>query len=371
VIWIHCGAAAEAAMTLSLVHRMSDHLPAQRILLTTETGLEPMLRARPPGVHFEPLPADTPAKARNFLDKHDPSRLIWIGGAPHSSLLRAVEKQRITATLVNARSSDLFPSRTGWLSATIRRKVSAFSEIMTADGATATRLTRAGVEKSRVTATGSVLEEPTPTPHNAAELTEMALAVGTRPLWFAADVTASEIAKITDAHLAASRKSHRLLLVLNPRGPNDADRAITHLRDKGLKVGVRSHGDDPETEHQVYIADLPREIGLWCRLAPLTYIGGTMNGGSLLSPFDPIALGSAVVHGTIKTPHEDRYARLDKAQACREIRTTAELGVAIGALISPEQTARMALAGWEEITRNAESINALVHSCVEMLEGTA
>ena len=71
-------------------------------------------------------------------------------------------------------------------------------------------------------------------------------------------------------------------------------------------------------------------------------------------------LGSAVVHGTYKTPHEAQFERLAEAGACREIRSSSELGVAIGALISPEQTARIALAGWDEITRNAETVNTLV-----------
>jgi 3-deoxy-D-manno-octulosonic-acid transferase len=51
-------------------------------------------------------------------------------------------------------------------------------------------------------------------------------------------------------------------------------------------------------------------------------------------------------------------------QACREVRTAAELGIAVSVLISPEQIARMALAGWDEITQNAETLNRLVETAL-------
>lgn len=243
--------------------------------------------------------------------------------------------------------------------------MSAFQHILTADGATATRLLRGGVPRDRIEATGPILEEPMPLHHDQYELTVMAEALETRPVWYAADVVADEVAPIAAAHISASRKSHRLMLIITPRDINAGANVALVLRNAGLKVGVRSQGDDPEQEQQAYVADLPDEAGLWYRLAPLTFVGGSLMGGGAACPFEPILLGSAVIHGTHKTPHEARFARLAKAEACREIRSAAELGIALGALISPEQTARIALAGWDEITQNAATINRLVSMALE------
>jgi len=226
-------------------------------------------------------------------------------------------------------------------------------------------LTRGGVPANEVEATGPILEEPMALPHNQYELTVMAEALGTRPVWLAANIQKSEVADLATAHMAASRKNHRLLLVLSPNDPDDGLDIAQTLREAGFKVAVRSEGDDPEAEHQVYIADLPRELGMWYRIIPLTFMGGTIHGGGSASPLEPILLGSAIIHGTQKSPHETRFERLAKSEACREVRSTAELGIAVGVLISPEQTARLALAGWDEITRNAQTINSLVEAALD------
>lgn len=364
MIWVHCGTQSEITTTLSLAGRLIEHSDAAGVLLTCDAAQLGAFESLPSDVICVEPPADSPTKARAFLDKWAPRYLIWNGGTLRPALLRQVERTGLKATLINARNSGLVPGGAKWLPGAARNAVRPFERILTADGATATRLARGGVPVEQIEATGPILEEPIPLPHDQYELTVMAEAFGTRPLWLAANVVKAEVVHMAAAHLAASRKSHRLLMVLVPRNIDDGPTSAHILREAGFKVGVRSEGDDPETEHQVYVADLPDEMGLWYRLVPLTFIGGTMSSGGATSPFDPILLGSAVVHGTRKSPHEARFERLASVQACREVRSASELGIAISVLISPEQTARMALAGWDEITQNAETINQLVEAAV-------
>jgi len=360
VIWVHCGDYSEITTTCSLVTRLADHCDASDILLTAPFDDLSLSDAVPVGTNISMTPLDTPTKTREFLERWQPQSLIWNGGTLRPVLLRSVEGMTIPATLMNARNGGLFTRGSRWIPRAARSAVTAFQTIFTADGTTATRLTRSGVPRDRVTATGPILEEPMPLGHDQYELTVMAEALGTRPIWFAADVIDAEITHIATAHIAASRKNHRLLLLIAPRDPDAGAAVAATLRSAGLAVGVRSDGDDPEPDHQAYVADLPNELGLWYRIAPLTFIGGTLSGGGADSPFKPILLGSAIIHGTFKTPHEDRFLRLAEAEASREVRSASELGVAVGALVSPEQTARMALAGWQEITRNAETFNRLI-----------
>lgn len=369
MIWLHCGDDTEVTTTCSLATRLAEHCDASEILITTTSDDLRLFDAVPVGTNVVAAPVDTPTKIRVFLDAWAPHSLIWNGGVLRPALLRAVERAQLPATFINARNDGLLPRGSRWMPGAARASVAAFQHILTADGATATRLIRGGVLREKIEPTGPIFEEPIALSHDQYELTVMAEALGTRPVWLAADVVNAEIVHMAAAHLAASRKSHRLLLVITPRDISSGTAVAGLLRDAGLTVGVRSEGDDPDPEQQAYIADLPDELGLWYRLAPLTFIGGTMSGGGAASPFDPILLGSAVVHGTRKAPHGIRFARLAKAEACREVRSAAELGIAIGALISPEQTARIAVAGWEEITQNAATINRLVTHALDQAEG--
>lgn len=365
MIWVHCGDADEVSATISLAVRLLDH---NDVLITAESDTVPAFSHVPNGVKVVQIPADTPSKTRDFLARWQPQFLIWNGGSIRSVLLRLVAKNKIGATLINARISTLFSGGSRWLPGASRSASIPFSRILTADGATATRLIRGGVSRDKVTATGPILEEPIALSHDQYELTVLVEALGTRPFWFAADVVAGEVKHLAAAHLSASRKNHRLLLIISPRDLNSGHHIAETLREAGLKVGVRSDGENPMPEQQAYVADIDGELGLWYRIAPLTFMGGTLSSGGAASPFEPIVLGSAIIHGPRRAPHEARYTRLADAHACREVRSAGELGVAVGALISPEQTARMAMAGWAEITQNAEIINELIQEAVRYSE---
>ena len=370
MIWIHCGDRDEVQSTLSLAARLSNDSSDMDVLITADADTIGALDVPPHIASVEPVPAETHAKIRAFWDRWTPHYLIWNGGTLRPAILRFAEKAGLRATFINARNAGLLAGSARWLPGAARTAVAPFEHVLTADGATATRLIRGGVSREKITATGPILEEPMPLPHDQYEFTVMAEALGTRPVWFAADVVASEIKDMAAAHLAASRKSHRLLLLITPRDIDSGPDIAQTLRDAGLKVGLRSAGDDPEPEHQAYVADYEDELGLWYRIAPLTFLGGSLGGGGTVSPFDPIVLGSAVVHGPLKAPHDARFERLTKVESCREIRSAGELGIAISVLTSPEQSARMAVAGWEEITQNADTLNQLIKTARDTVEVT-
>ena len=368
MIWAHCGDAACVASTQSLVARLAQESEGSEILVTAEKDVLAMFDPFPKGVETSALPADTPSRTRAFLEDWNPGYLIWNGGALRPNLLRNVQRFHVGATLINTTVSGILENGSRWRPRAARTAVQAFERILSSDGATATRLRRGGVPADRVQATGPIQEDPLPREHNPHEFTVMAEAVGSRPIWFASNVNSSEVKDMAAAQLIASRKSHRMMMVLTPNKIESGTEVAATLREAGLQVGLRSNGDDPMPEMQVYVADLPDELGLWYRIAPLTFIGGTLGGGDVASPLDPIILGSAVVNGTHKAPHQAQFDRLATVQANREVRSVGELGIAIATLSAPEQCARMSLAGWEEITRTADIVNSLIGHAVDRAE---
>lgn len=355
----------ELAGTVALTARLARLSDAPEVIVTAPEQALPAFSDLSDRVFATTVPPETPARIRAFCDEWGPRALIWNGGALRPVMLRTLMGLRLPATLMNARIGQILSPRGRWMPGALRKAVAGFDTIFTADGATATRLVRAGLPRDRVEATGPILEEPVPLPYDQNEFTVMAEALDTRPVWYAASVEHSEIAQMAEAQRLASRKNHRLILVLTPRDLDRGGQAAEILRAAGLSVGVRSAGDDPLEEHQAYVADLPREDGLWYRVAPLSFIGGSFGGGGAVSPFDPILLGSAILHGTELSPQDHRFARLARSQASREVRSAAELGVAVGDLSSPDQSARMAMAGWEEMTRHAQILNRITDWAIE------
>ena len=71
------------------------------------------------------------------------------------------------------------------------------------------------------------------------------------------------------------------------------------------------------------------EMGLWYRLAPISFVGGSLVPIGGHNPYEPIALGSAVISGTEVYNFEDVYTILDKAGGVTMISDGERLGAAV------------------------------------------
>ena len=93
-----------------------------------------------------------------------------------------------------------------------------------------------------------------------------------------------------------------------PRGPSIAEIATV----AGLKPALRSRGELPEADIDVYIADTLGELGLIYRLAPIVFMGGSLTSHGGQNPIEAVKLGAAVLHGPHVWNFAEIYAALDK-----------------------------------------------------------
>ena len=104
------------------------------------------------------------------------------------------------------------------------------------------------------------------------------------------------------------------------------------------------------------MAEDSAELGLWYRLASVTYMGGTLTNGAGVArhPFEPAALGSAIVHGPHLSAQAAEWQGLDRAGGARRIHAASALPAAIEDLSAPDAAARLARSAWEVSTAGAE-----------------
>ena len=165
----------------------------------------------------------------------------------------------------------------------------------------------------------------------------------------------AEEAPLIAAHRAALRLAHRMLLILAPEDPARAGPVAERMAQvEGWTVARRSLEEEPEDEVQVYIVDAS-ELGLWLRLAPVTYLGGSLSsGGARLDPAYPAALGSTIIHGPRAGAYGTTVGRLAAAQATALVGSGADLADALGELVAPDRAARYAQAAWAVTTEGAD-----------------
>ena len=361
---MHCPDPERSRAAMALARRLEEEREPVTLLLTAAARQ----RDAPRNMLQWPPFLDSRAATQEFLGRWRPDLLMWIRGPVQPSLLSETARAGIPALLVDAEAETAMLAGGGWRPGARRAAFEVFDRVMAIDGTAAARLRRIGVAPDRIEITGR-LDDSRPLPGcHERDRADLAHAIGPRPVWLVAGAVEDELTAIAIAQRQASKRAHRLLLILAPASETAAPRIARSLREQGFIVAERGEGAEPDEATEIYVADGPGEIGLWYRLAPMTMMGGTLSGLPCRDPMEPAALGSAVLHGPQQARYADGYARLTAAAACRGVRGPADLGFAVEALLSPYRAALLARAAWGVATAGAEATNRaidLIHTALE------
>ncbi|MDP2062249.1 MAG: glycosyltransferase N-terminal domain-containing protein [Phaeovulum sp.] len=357
LICLYVTAPEASAAAMQLASELARARPGVTVILAgAEAGA-----AQPGAACIVPAPAMTVVAARAFLALWHPGLVLLVGAARDIALPAALIAEAAAAgtalMLVEARFVlAASPARLPWFwpRALLRALLTRMDCILVPDQANAAWLAHLGVPADRVELSGSIREPVEPLSCTEAERAALAQQLHSRPVWFAVAVPEAEELAVLEAHEKALLRAHRMLLVLMPQRVERAALLAEAVEARGHHAARRALEEEPEDDVQVLIVEDDSELGLWYRLAPVTWMGGTLlRGGAPRSPLEPAALGSAIVHGPAVAAHADEYARLAEAAACRVASTPAALADAVAELIAPDRVAALARNAWEAISGDA------------------
>ncbi|MGR3455309.1 3-deoxy-D-manno-octulosonic acid transferase [Pseudooceanicola sp.] len=369
LVWLHAASQQAMPALLQIAERLRrDHETAQ-VLLTRGAEVEPP--ARLPG-HVTPadLPPENIAAAEAFLDHWQPDLALWSNGHLRPALLTCAGKRGFPLILVDAEETALEEARWRWLPDMSRGVITQFDLAHARTANAARRLTRLGMAPERIEITGPMQQAGQALNCDEDERAEVAAAIAGRPVWLAAMVMPGELDLVLRGHRLASRATHRLLLIIVPddeaAGPDYAAAA----RAAGFRVAVWSEGEFPGEATQILLADTRGDMGLWYRLSPIALMGssfGPGDGGS--DPYEPAALGSAILSGPETGRYAAAYERMITGGAARIVKDADTLSAAVARLTAPDQAAAMAHAAWMLATEGAEATDRLLHLIGRALDG--
>ena len=370
LIWIHCASVGESISVLDVVRGLIEQDPDLNILMTsgTVTSAQLMAKQLPEQVIHQYVPLDATLFVRRFLDHWRPNLAVWTESELWPSLIHHTHARGIPLALINARMSDQSFSKWKWFSGAAASLLQRFDQIRAQDRETARKLRRLGAKGSAVRVTGTLKEGAAPPSCAEVERAAFAAQLAGRPCWLAASTHPGEEALVAQAHKYARRASLRLLLILAPRHPERGDAIAADLRADGWNVAQRSADENLTEDTQIYLADTLGEMGLWFRVCPVTFLGGSLVPIGGHNPFEPAGLGSAILTG----PHTDNFreifGRLADGNAMRLVSSADDLGQQVDAALSPEEAARLAHAAWEVVSDGAEVVDETVNALLAMIE---
>ena len=372
LVWFHAASVGEAASLLEMLRRLTQERPALTCLVTTGTITSAKFLAErlPERCIHQFAPLDVLPWVQKFLDHWRPQVAVWTESELWPATLCESKARGIPMLLINARISTRsfrrWRAMGGMAGALLRR----FDRILAQDSLAGDQLKALGADPARLSVEGSLKEGAAPLPYDEAERVRVAKALAGRPVWLAASTHPGEDEIVAAVHVRARRALPMLALILAPRHPVRGDAVAEMLRERGLQVAQRSKGEPIAQDTDVYLADTLGEMGIWYRVASVSFVGGSLVEVGGHNPFEPALLGSAILHGPHVRNFFEGYRRLGEVDAAVLVLSEDELAEALVATMAPDRAAAMAASAWAACSEGAEVTDTVLATIGDLLDGT-
>jgi 3-deoxy-D-manno-octulosonic-acid transferase len=298
-----------------------------------------MMQARlPVGAIHQYVPLDTPRAVTRFLDHWRPDAGLFVESDLWPNLLLEAQRRGVKLGLINARISER--SAAGWRRAPqmARTLLGTFDIILAQDEDFATRFRALGARDVMVA--GSLKADAPPLPCDEAALAAMKTMIAGRPVLLAAQTHPGEDETILPAHDALRTHFANLLTIIVPR---HVERGADIAMLCGSRVSARRSAGEPiKSDTAIYIADTMNELGLFYRLSPFCFLGGTLVQMHGHNPLEPAVLDCAILAGLSRTNSARAFAAVLEAQGFGDVRTSGDIAREAERLLSDPQAARTA-----------------------------
>jgi len=332
LVWIHGASVGEVLAVAALIEKL--RALNIRILLTSGTVTSASIVAKrfPPDIIHQYVPYDSPRFVARFLDHWRPSLALFVESDLWPNLILSSAARRLPMVLINGRMSQRSFRRWGRMTGTISALLGRFDVCLVRSDVDAERFTALG--SRNVVTTGNLKLDVAAPPADSAKLERLMSLTRGRPIVVAASTHPGEEDILLEVHRTLAGFFPALLSVIVPRHPDRGETIARAVTASGLQVAQRSREELPTALTDIYVADTMGELGLFYRLAPIVFMGGSLveHGGQ--NPIEAVKLGASVVHGPHVFNFTDVYEALDNAGGARQADTQEALVKQLGRLLA-------------------------------------
>ena len=336
LVWVHGASNGECLAALPLIETIVARGFSVLVTSGTVTSAQLMESRLPPGAVHQFVPIDTQGATKRFLSHWRPDLALFVDSDLWPNLILGTKASGTRLALVNARISRR--SFEGWRRArkTVGAILAAFDVCLAQDEEAAARFRELGAGDVRVV--GSLKEDAPPLPSDEAAFAELETATAMRPILLAAQTHPGEDETILPAHDALRIRHPDLLTIIVPRHPARASQIVELCATR--KSQRRSEGGTIERDTAVYVADTMGELGLFYRLVPFAFVGGTLVPRGGHNPLEPARLHCAVMAGPHTFNSASAYEAVFKAQGMGRVASSSDIVVMVQRFLSDPDSAK-------------------------------
>lgn len=296
------------------------------------------------------MPYDTRGNIKRFLNHWSPCLAITVESEIWPATFHELEKRQIPLIIVNARMSESSYANWNRVPSFARSVFGTVDCVLAQSDEDAVRFKQLGAV--RVRATGNIKFDGNIPSCDPLELAAFKDQLEGRPRWLAASTHPEEEVEVGKAHLELKQKFDRLLTIIVPRHPVRAQEIRSELELMGLVCAQRSRDEALTNSTDIYIADTLGELGLFYRVSPIVFMGGSFTAVGGHNLLEPAQVGCAILSGVHTHNFAWIYRHFAKEGGVLLVHNAAELAAQIESLLQ----------NTDEVQKRADAAKALVES---------
>jgi 3-deoxy-D-manno-octulosonic-acid transferase len=358
--WLHAAEIGEGLALLPLIEKLAAR--GFNILLSTGTAnaaavISPRL---PAGSLHQYLPFDVPQFLARFVEHWRPDLALIAESEIWPNLFIEIKRRKIPLILIDARVLPGSLRPWGWIPYFVESVLEGVDLCLAQSEADAERFSKLGVRHVKVV--GNLKFDVAAPSADRKAFASLAAWIGSRPVWLAAATQPGEEEIAMTVHRMLAHRYPELLTIIVPRRARRGDEIAALARTRGLTVLQRSHESQDAPLPDVYIADTTGEMGLFCRLAGIAFLGRSLiSPGGGQNPIEVAKLGAAVLHGPYVGNFAEIYRALDEARGSATVADADTLARVVALLLKdPDKMRKMARAAAETVNRRAGASAAIM-----------
>ncbi|HEY2183475.1 MAG TPA: 3-deoxy-D-manno-octulosonic acid transferase [Xanthobacteraceae bacterium] len=353
LVWVHCASVGELLTVVPLMGCIREKGFAVLCTSGTVTSANIAAARLPAGTIHQFVTLDAPSFVNRFFNHWRPDLGLFVESDLWPNLVMTAARRRIPLILLNGRLSERSFQRWRWAPHSIAKLLRSFELCLAQSGTHAGRYRDLGAP--RVATTGNLkLDVPEP-PAEAHALARLRAAVAGRAVVAGASTHPGEETALLEVHRRLRHSFPGLLTIVAPRHPERGRDVLEMARQADLRPRMRSRGDLPDGQTDIYVLDTIGELGLVYRVAPIVFMGGSLASHGGQNPIEPAKLGAAILHGPNVWNFAEIYSALDRAHGAEQVTEVGKLAVRVGA--------------WLTQRSEREAVAAAARSTVENLGG--
>jgi 3-deoxy-D-manno-octulosonic-acid transferase len=331
LVWVHAASVGETNTIIPVVQRIAEM--GFPILFTSVTLTSARIAATklPDRAIHQFSPLDIAPFITRFLAHWRPDVALFVESELWPTTITKLARAGVPQILVNARLSERSFEKWQRLGRVRQALFGRISLCLAQSREDGDRYRALGMQA--VTVSGNLKFDVPPPAADPAAVASFRATIALRPVWVAASTHEGEEAAVAAAHRLLGNRHPRLLTIIVPRHPERGPAIAAALTAEGFRVARRGAGEAVAAETEIYLADTLNELGLFYRVAPIAFIGGSLipHGGQ--NPIEAARLNTAVLHGPYIHNFAEAYAALDGSGQAERVNDSTSLAKVLGALL--------------------------------------